>query len=149
MSMAREIKFRGKVSKTKQWVYGDLLHVSNGCIITTNSELGETLPDGDIGLAYSLDEFAVVIPETVGQFTGLLDKNEKEIYEGDIIKTKRYGVVHGQSNTQGADLFRVVYENAQFYIDNKLRHFYLQDSRCNEVIGNVFDNPELLEGGAE
>lgn len=82
---------------------------------------------------------------TLGQFTGLFDKNGKEIYEGDIIKTKRYGVVHGQSNTQGADLFRVVYKNAQFYIDNKLRHFYLQDSKCNEVIGNVFDNPELLK----
>ena len=83
--------------------------------------------------------------DTLGQFTGLLDKNGKEIYEGDIIRTKRYGVVHGQSNTQGADLFRVVYKNAQFYIDNKLRHFYLQDSKCNEVIGNIHENPELLK----
>lgn len=148
--MTREIKFRGKDILTDKWVYGDLLHLGNAYAIVTSYE-EEELEVNPISdrLEIRVEDIVGVYPETVGQLTGQLDKNGKEIYEGDIIKTKRYGVVHGQSNTQGADLFRVVYKNAQFYIDNKLRHFYLQDSRCNEVIGNVFDNPELLEGGAK
>lgn len=147
--MAREIKFRGKDILTDKWVYGDLLHLGNAYAIVTSYE-EEELEVNPISdrLEIRVEDIVGVYPETAGQFTGLLDKNGKEIYEGDIIKTKRYGVVHGQSNTQGADLFRVVYKNAQFYIDNKLRHFYLQDSRCNEVIGNVFDNPELLKAEA-
>lgn len=143
--MKREIKFRGKRIDKDVFIFGDMLtgmgYKKGKFYILPHL----TYYPGDCN---SLDGYEV-IPETLGQFTGLLDKNGKEIYEGDIIKTKRYGVVHGQSNSQGADLFRVVYKNAQFYIDNKLRHFYLQDSRCNEVIGNVFDNPELLEGGAK
>lgn len=131
----RTIKFRGKVTKTKQWVYGDLLHVGNGCIITTNSELGETLPDGDIGLAYSLDEFAVVIPETAGQFTGLLDKNGK--YEGDILQEI------GSDKT-----VLVVYEAPQFcYADNSFGYKFLNHPENYTVIGNIHDNPELLKGG--
>lgn len=125
--MTREIKFRGKSIHTDKWHYGDLFR-----------------PNENTSFIYEKGT-AGILCSHIGQFTGLLDKNGKEIYEGDIIKTKRYGVVHGQSNTQGADLFRVVYKNAQFYIDNKLRHFYLQDSRCNEVIGNIYDNPELLK----
>ena len=139
--MTREIKFRAKIvmdieplaMKKGHWVEGHYyedLHQGEWC-----SWIQEC---NDI-THYKVDK------NTLGQFTGLLDKNGKEIYEGDIIKTKRYGVVHGQLNTQGADLFRVVYKNAQFYIENKLRHFYLQDSRCNEVIGNIYDNPELLK----
>ena len=146
--MAREIKFRGKNSKTKQWVYGDLLHVGNGFIITTNSELGEPLPDGDIGLAYSLDEIAVVIPETVGQFTGLLDKSGKEIYEGDIIFSKKCDC--------RAILHKVEYnvDNAMFVAKPiqgwdfdfcQIRKDWI-DKYGKEVIGNVFDNPEPMEG---
>ena len=148
--MKREIKFRGKVTKTKQWVYGDLLHVGNGCIITTNSELGETLPDGDIGLAYSLDEFAVVIPETVGQFTGLLDKNGKEIYEGDIIRS--------YDSENNPITHSISWDNKKAcYVATMLQYPLLGgsidkgwiDEFEKEVIGNIFDNPELLKGGAE
>lgn len=128
--MKREIKFRGKAKNDGEWFFGNLFD---------NDTAGRT------HICTTKKGCLDINPDTVGQFTGLLDKNGKEIYEGDIIRTKRYGIVHGQSNTQGADLFRVVYKNAQFYIDNKLRHFYLQDSKCNEVIGNIHDNPELLK----
>ena len=144
--MKREIKFRGKVSKTKLWVYGDLLHVGNGCIITTNSELGETLPDGDIGLAYNRNEFAVVVPETVGQFTGLLDKNGKEIYEGDIIRSY-------DSNGETITHYIEWKERDAVYRATNIKYPLLggwayQDwiDECEkEIIGNVFDNPELLK----
>lgn len=145
--MAREIKFRGKVTKTKQWVYGDLLHVGNGCIITTNSELGENLPDGDIGLAYNHDEFAVVTPETVGQFTGLLDKNGKEIYEGDVIRSydsENNPIKHYISwRSDNAAYSATVLEYPHLFcavIQDWIDEFE------KEIIGNVFDNPELLKG---
>lgn len=156
--MKREIKFRGKVSKTKQWVYGDLLHVSNGCIITTNSELGETLPDGDIGLAYSLDEFAVVIPETVGQFTGLLDKNGKEIYEGDILRGDEYpyncdGVDNYFVEIVWADnvcgFYRITHKTSNSTVrgisHGNWSELDEEDIKSFEVIGNIHDNPEFLK----
>ena len=64
--MNREIKFRGK-TKTGQWVFGYLHKDSEGTYILTEEDVYD------------------VIPETVGQFTGLHDKNETEVYEGDII----------------------------------------------------------------
>lgn len=144
----RVIKFRAKCLDNGEWVCGGSSLISDDfCVIQKGTEFYcETRVYSRTERFFQLQGF-VCDKNTLGQFTGLLDKNGKEIYEGDIIRTKRYGVVHGQSNTQGADLFRVVYKNAQFYIDNKLRHFYLQDSKCNEVIGNIHDNPELLKGG--
>jgi uncharacterized phage protein (TIGR01671 family) len=136
--MKREIKFRGKNSETKQWVCGDLLHVGNGFIITINSELGETLPNNEyIGLAYRPDEIAVVIPETIGQFTGLLDKNGNEIYEGDIVIFDN----HLQ------DISHIVYDYSGFYVDSKNYKTEIRPTMNNHmiVVGNIYDNQELLK----
>lgn len=129
----REILFRG-IANTK-WVYGDLWHLNDGRVTVRKD--GELFP-------YE------VIPETVGQYTGLNDKNGRKIFEGDIIKTKKYGKIIGHSNVRDFDIFVVIYDPAMFRLENTHRAFNLV-GKCGkgidcEVIGNIHDNPELLKG---
>lgn len=84
-----------------------------------------------------------ITPETVGQYTGLHDKNGKEIYEGDIVKALINGIWY---------IGQVVYEHSGFTIDvtnNKQLEFGRMGiiEIFTEVIGNIYDNPELLKKG--
>lgn len=135
----REILFRGKRKDNDAWVYGDLVQWSDGVQIFDCDGVGKVKNN--------------VIPETVGQYTGLKDKNGKRIFEGDIVKTKKYGKIIGHSNVNGFDIFVVIYEPAMFRLGNTHRAFNLV-GKCGkgidyEVIGNIHDNPELLKGGEE
>lgn len=130
--MNRVIKFRGKSLNNGNWAYGDLSQ--RGQITFIECE---------------------VQPETIGQFTGLFDKNGKEIYEGDIVsKTTKSGY---PDNRVG----EIVFRNGLFGIRNDSRYglpVSILVSESNwvdgnasgtsifeyEVIGNVYDNPELL-----
>lgn len=115
----RTIKFRGKRIDNGQWIEGDLVHstrVLNG--VTTYHVL--------ISVDMELEE---VDPETVGQFTGLLDKNGKEIWEGDILRIW-YGSVNGEDLTV-PDL-EVRYIGSGFDISTH-SHYY-------EVIGNIHES---------
>lgn len=129
----RTIKFRGK-DFLGRWHYG-FLHRATGA---------DTL----MIQIDSFDSFGV-IPDTVGQFTGLTDKNGREIYEGDIVKTKHFGKELDRggdfANVSGYDVFEIKYINAQFMFNNRLRYFYLHRNTICEVIGNIHDNPELLK----
>lgn len=124
----REIKFRGKRLNNK-WVYGDLIHSGTDTIAILESG------------APCLEAVTDVVPESVGQFTGLHDKKGKEIYEGDIVVID--GVIKGY-----------VRYNARYWrygvaaADEPLETERISAGRpeeCWMVIGNIHDNPELLK----
>lgn len=140
--MSREIKFRGKDIVSNEWIYGSL--VGESCII-------EYTEDSDIGLMF--DEqlgycLRSVIPETIGQYTGLNDKNGNDIYEGDIV-TETF---HGSNKPVETRESIVKWDscNPCFVlnrIDNKYTFSDLEydfvccDLRKLEVKENIHDNP--------
>ena len=132
--MNREIKFRGKCTDNGEWVAGSLLQDDYGnCMI--------------VGFIDHHEIWYSVSPETVGQFTGLRDRNGEDIYEGDIlhIGSSKKGKPVAYSNEYAA--FGIQYPDRDFF---PFAHD-LQDisETCYEVIGNIPDNPELMKGGAE
>ena len=129
----REILFRGKRLDNGDWVYGYYVHI------------------GPVSCqrAYIIPEYASslyvneVDPSTVGQYTGLKDKNGKRIFDGDIAK-----VLQGKDK----DIAYVGFENGAFMLyprtgniyERTLWSYWYNDWDV-EVIGNITDNPELLE----
>ena len=136
----RDIVFRGKI-RNGEWIEGDLLHYESGemAILERFSKYGYE--------ATEICKRTKVIPETVGQCVGLNDKNGKKIFEGDIVKDR--GLLYGrviyatpQDGYSGMSGFMVDDVNDGLQDYNGFWHMV-------EVIGNIHDNPELLEGGAE
>lgn len=147
----REILFKGKRKDNGEWVEGDLLHNDNtnypmtligSLILSRNKYTDEICIDG-----YGLIE---VDPETVCQYTGLKDMNGKKIFEGDIIKIKfrdgRVGSLEKEYN------YVVRYDGLQASFEFEGHDELLgcpclvqQNQHTFEVIGTIFDNPELLE----
>jgi uncharacterized phage protein (TIGR01671 family) len=118
----REIKFRGK-RLDGIWIYGDLRH--------------QPYAKGSVTIISFMEDTGGfwVIPETVGQYTGLKDKNGKEIYEGDITQDVDTGKT-----------FEIMYQGHMFmrYERKPMYMFYTLDGDCLEVIGNIYENPELM-----
>lgn len=141
----REIKFRGKYAKSHEWIYGDYFNnhdvgVNQNIIINHNEDTGS-------------GKEHLVSPQYTGQFTGLCDKNGKEIYEDDI--------VHGTLNYPDASFnttlqdekgivamqdccWMLTVPNGDDYDGGVISRY---DSI--EVIGNIHDNPELLKALAK
>ena len=125
----RTIKFRGESILTDEWLYGDLVHSAD------NKRFGILVNDKD-----RYDECEVA-PETVGQFTGLYDKDGKEIYEGDILRfgNSPSGVCEVKWNESIA-AFCIC-----FYFEGEIGSRPLGGGVEFAIIGNIHDNPELLK----
>lgn len=117
----RKIVFRGKQRDNGEWFYGDLIHL-NHCVSIRSKDCARS-----------------VVPETVGQYTGLTDKNGMRIFEGDLIRSTETG------ETAIVQWFS---EHSAFMIwcktSNQVGFLYECEKSIIEVIGNIHDNPELI-----
>lgn len=158
--MKREIKFRGKRIDNGEWVYGNLFIPDKGVrgiYICPETSFADFYPgledDNDLkdfeGKGIALGHFFEVDPETVGQHTGLKDKNGNEIYEGDILSdTKTIYTV--EYNIQQSGFWIIAQKsisNEAFVLmtlnSNILGNGYYKREDM-EAIGNIYENPELL-----
>ena len=138
----REILFRGKTTSKEKgefnntWVYGDLIKNKDKYYIHPQANV--VTGSGELGKIIVMHE---VIPETVGQWTGLFDKNGKKIFEGDVLDTPRWVVSYCADTNAGLGM------NAGWYIhrDNFTSWLELENSEGHVVLGNIHDNPELLK----
>lgn len=138
--MKREIKFRGKRLDNGKWMHGDLIE-NQGRFFIYHASSETTIKDDNSEITVIATEVALA---TVGQFTGLKDKNGVDIYEGDILYNTQGVTMH--INWFGPQFGCVQHwdgvngEGSWYPLDN-------YDTNQWEVVGNVHDNPELLKGG--
>ena len=141
-----EIKFRAKRTDNGKWVYGDLCHIRENNVI--------------VPIIHNIDDNVFlknIFVSTIGQYTGLKDKNGIEIYEGDILRYTRYNLHTEYLHEEKIENICHVYYNEEkhaFYYTMKLDCggasglLMFNDDRCDkceiEVIGNKHDNPELM-----
>ena len=160
--MSREIKFRGIAIEGEDkgkfvhgsYVYDDVREKHIICSFDTEVE-GCELYDS-YGTLVPVDIVTRVNKDTVGQYTGLEDKNGIEIYEGDVLKQVKKSAREGcESSSYDKNNFEVVFKYGSFWLQRPygdsvyIRNFPNTDEfvgfECFEVIGNIYENPELLE----
>lgn len=121
----REILFRGKRMDNGEWETGSLVIIRGGC------------SDKEVFIADKMTGYHTpVIPETVGQYTGVTDKNGVKIFEGDIVREF------------GGETYQGCYEIDNVLIvkiPDMLLNFVIGYDCEREIIGNIHDNPELLK----
>ena len=146
MREIREVIFRGKRTDNGEWITDSETYIRDGD--------GIWLSDENLNVV-------TVIPETVGQYTGLTDKNGVRIFEGDILNVSS-DVAYGGVAVHRLGYFVVEFHNGCFmksalddpqlsFFDNAKRkglyHFISTD--IHKIVGNIHDNPDILKGGED
>ena len=132
----REILFRGKQIDNGEWIYGDVIQFPmHGIvrIIEQNSDDGGSYGDSEIDC------------DTLGQYTGLTDKNGRKIFEGDVLKGKFSNYVIRFDEEERAFVYGSSRKGGYIH---SLAKYLIGDYKNLRVIGNIHDNPELITCGA-
>ncbi|MGG0663437.1 YopX family protein [Viridibacillus arvi] len=141
----RDIKYRGLSELQSKWYEGDF--ITDVREFNRSCDKAYILPHWD-----KLNCPIQVLPNSVGQYTGLKDKNGREIFEGDIVSFVVFDYLDSDVEYKGVVKYRSglyeIWKNAdsEFFGSNGpfiLNHAWLQDDEF-EVIGNIYENPELL-----
>ncbi len=142
--MKREILFRGKRLDNGEWVYGAIICQDDRYFI--NPQTDGIVYCSSVKGKWIFGDYLEVDPATVGQYTGMTDKNGKKIFEGDVIKGLRYHD-YGKSGEYQDDVRIAKWreKDAGFY-PFTMFDGYTYNLKHYAVIGNIYDNPELLEG---
>lgn len=137
--MNREILFRGKRKSDGEWIFGNLLRTDDDgiCIIQNH------VPH------YFLKNYEVD-PETVCQYTGLTDKNDRKIFENDVVAyMDTYSTDNGYAESDCVGKVLWCEEELCFYVTERLSAESWEVLEDCYVIGNIFDNSELLDKESE
>ena len=130
--MIREIKFRGRKNSTKEWIYGSLLTDDDGGYAIVQIRHNPISNGVVSGWCFGIEK------GTECQYTGLKDKNEKEIYEGDIVNGGMFNGVYCYG--------KIIFDGGHFYAVSILPFTEGTSTDFNffEVIGNIYENTELI-----
>lgn len=129
----REILFRAKREDNGEWVYGYYVRMPDAAGSVHRMYVPAENPDESNHVFY-------IDPQTVDRYTGLTDKNGAKIFEKDIVEAD-FGIA-------GMNKLVVEFETGAFYLCHNARLMYLLRNWHDyvEVVGNIYDNPELLGG---
>lgn len=137
--MMREITFRGKTVDRDKWVYGSLIALDNDCcFIVPRIDRASTLSKLDLMRL----EMEAVSPGSIGQYTGVKDKNGVRVFEGDIVRTQFGRLVRIEYRTLegfvGFDMTAIEWKHERPFSSTAWR------SENIEVVGNIHDNAEMV-----
>ena len=155
----REVKFRGYDLDDKIWRYGAYIkHVnSTPCMFTGEKEKEEWFKEhtehliifdafSDWWMPRGMVSCTSIDPESIGQFTGLIDRNKKEIFEGDFVEFNSLIPLDSELCKLEGKIGKVVFEECAFCLEFKNKMIPLWIEGVNyRVVGNIYENPNFKE----